>query len=163
MIATRSPHLQAMGIQQWVRRDLPQQEPSPVVAEPESAVVVPDFSAQVTLQGVVGVPLMLIIQPLEPAAEQLLTAMLRAIGIDVSHCYRMTLNQPTLFSNPDFVPFLQQQIEQSNSAVQLQLGAETALLDGLFHCADPAHLLLHPEEKRATWETLKRLHRQLNS
>jgi hypothetical protein len=202
----RSAHLQAMGIEQWVRRELPQatrqegpqessqkaqqkapqerlqetrqetrqeplheplhesrQEPlSPQSLQPGAVqAAVAGFSKRVTLQGAPGSALMLITPPLQAEAEQLLVAMLGAINVDIDDCYRLSVSDPALFSDPGFAPFLQQQVADSGSRLQLQLGAAAPLLESLFHCADPAHLLAHPEEKRGAWEVLKRLRHQL--
>lgn len=164
MSAARSPHLQAMGIQQWVRREAPQQERVVVESQPgavaESAPV--DYGAQIECQGAVGAALMLITPPLEPAAEQLLTAMLRAIGLAPEQCYRLTVQRPELLTEGGFYPFLQQQIAYSRSQLQLQLGGEERASVTLFTTFNPTHLLHHPADKRAAWEVLKQLRSKLS-
>ena len=90
MITTRFPHLQAMGIQQWVRRELSLEES---VEPVESAIAEPSiehYATQVQWQPAAGANLLLITPPLEGAAEQLLGAMLLSIGIPVAGCYRGT-------------------------------------------------------------------------
>ncbi len=158
MIAARSPHLQAMGIQQWMRRDLPLPESPSETVELVGNVV--DFSDRISLQGATA-PLLLITIPLDRQAEQLLAAMLSAIGVEQNGYQRLVVDDETLFADSDFVTFMQRQIEDSGSRLQLQLGGAALPVQQLYHTFHPSHLLQHPEEKRGAWEALKRLHAAL--
>ncbi|MBT3966442.1 MAG: hypothetical protein HOL04_09985 [Gammaproteobacteria bacterium] len=163
MITTRFPHLQAMGIQQWVRRELSLEES---VEPVESAIAEPSiehYATQVQWQPAAGANLLLITPPLEGAAEQLLGAMLLSIGIPVAGCYRGTVLESSLLTEGEgtFPSYLQQQFEQSGAQMILQLGGDSLSLPNLIHSFDPAHLLKKPADKRAAWEALKQLHSQL--
>ncbi len=155
-----SPHLQAMGIQQWVRRDRVPSETA-VESAPSDAVEVVDFTAQIRRQGQVDSPLMLITTELDRSGEQLLSAMLYAIEVDAAQCHRLVVLDPELFSDDAFQPFLLQQIEASASVAQLQLGGERVDSGFCFYTPHPAELLAHPQRKRAAWETLKLLHTRI--
>ncbi len=158
-----SPHLQAMGVQQWVRRSLPQQEAPvvEVVSEATTTAVV-DFSDRIEISGRADAELLLIVPRLEAAAEQLLGKMLVAIGLGQQHCYRVTLTEPSLCREGGGSSYLQQLVAQSSCKARLQLGSDPLSLEGLLVTHDPAYLLSHPEEKRAAWEVLKQVHAQLH-
>ncbi len=149
-------YLQAMGIQQWVRRERESESVS-AVAESEAES---EFSELVEEQGEPTTPLLVLTSTLGEEEQHLLSAMLQAIDVDANRVHRLIVSDQALFSQELFQHYLMQRVDQATARSILQLGGERVnhpLVTLIHH---PAHLLQHPEEKRAAWEALKRV-RQL--
>ena len=115
----------------------------------------------VDIHGFAHAPLLIVTTEQGQAAEQLVSAMLRAIDINLTACSRINLLPSARFGLPGFSGYLQQQIMGSDTVATLQLVGTPLQLAGLFSTFDPQHLLQHPEDKRTAWEVLKQLRSQL--
>lgn len=123
-----------------------------------------DYSDQWVVEVIPHAPLLLVTAPIgTPAEEQLLQAMLRAIGCSLEQCSRIQLLQVDQRHESLFQQQLQQQIADVGPEAVLQLVAFDTPLSNAMVTYSPAHLLAQPVDKRHAWEVLKKVSVQISS
>ena len=147
-----SYHLQAMGIQQWVRRGV----------AVEGSHSEDSFHHHLECSTGAVAPLLLIAGGLSPSEQQLLERMLRSIDLSAVGLYQMVVAEPVLLSQPTFTAWLGEQMLALSPQATLQLGGAPLAQEGVITIPHPAQLLAHPQEKRVAWQGLKQLHQQLS-
>lgn len=149
-----SYHLQAMGIQQWVRRDLG--------VAVEGSRSEDFFHCHLERSTGAVAPLLLIAGSLSPSEQQLLERMLGSVDLSAASLYQMVVVEPVLLSQPNFTAWLGEQISELSPQGTLQLGGAALADEGVITIPHPAQLLAHPQEKRVAWQGLKQLHQLLS-
>ena len=142
-------YLQTMGIQQWVRRELP--------ADVEEV----DFSASIQKRGRDDAALLVLTTPMDEAEQNLFNAMLRSIGQEPDQLSHLLILSPDLLAQKPFQSYLRSQLTQYCPEVILQFGGEPLSGEDVMIVHHPAHLLRHPEDKRQAWEVLKKAQSRL--